>query len=644
MDQRLTKCFHKIYSGIYLHAVILWMVLLTGCATTVGVRQVDLDKRFENMGRSSLTSDSLSEETTMFLRQRDLTQAWKNSPMTTLEKLDQDFQKQPDRDTLFALTELCFFLAKKAPKLSDKAAGFYLTCAYYAYTYLFDDKAGHLLSPYHPHSRLACDFYNRSFAGFLIHFREGSLRYKENMLLPFLRGQVKVTNGRYEMKWRAKDFDYIYISYEFEPQGLENHIKTYGVGVPIIAVRIPDAVEKRKEQDHFLPEVQQTYAATILLRFITPEDEDQSSDRLYTAKLDLYDPMKTHEIRIGDRKVLLESDFTTPLAYMMAHSQMPGGISGLFKVESWEDQKGLHLLQPYEPNKIPVVFVHGLMSSPQTWLKMFNNLLADTLIRERYQFWFFMYPTGNPVLYSTSTLRESLKEARQVFDPEGDDSAFDDLVLVGHSMGGLLSKYMILDSGNEIWEEISDVPFKDIDFTPDQRRFAERMFFFEPLPFVSRVVFIATPHRGSEWASGRIGRWGASLVKLPFTLVNNTFGVLQAIAQDEQGRLMMKIERMPTGVDGLKPDSPLVRVSEQMPLPNDIPYHSIIGNDEAGDTPGGTDGIVPYESSHLDGAVSEKIVHSGHSAHRHPLAIQEVRRILHVHLKASEQLSETSGK
>ncbi len=291
-----------------------------------------------------------------------------------------------------------------------------------------------------------------------------------------------------------------------------------------------------------------------------------------------------------------------------------------------------------------MVFVHGLMSSPQTWLKMFNNLLADTLIRERYQFWFFMYPTGNPILYSANTLRESIKEARQVFDPEGDDSAFDDLILVGHSMGGLLSKYMILDSGNEIWEEISGVPFKDIDFTPDQRRFVERMFFFEPLPFVSRVVFIATPHRGSEWASGHIGRLGASLVKLPFTLVNNTFGMIQAIAQDEQSRLMTKIERMPTGVDGLKPDSLLVKVSEQMVLPNDIPYHSIIGNDEVGDTPGGTDGIVPYESSHLDGAVSEKIVDSGHSAHRHPLAIQEVRRILHMHLKASDQLSETSGK
>ena len=608
------------------------MVLLTGCATTVGVRQVDFDDRFENMGRNALTSDSLSEGTAMFLRQRDLTEAWEDEPLATLEKLDQDVQKQPDRDMLFALTELCFYQAKKAPKLSDKAARLYLTCAYYAYTYLFDDKTGHVLSPYHPHSRLACDFYNRSFAGILLHFRAGGLRYKENMRLPFLRGQVTVTNGRFEMKWRPRDFDRIYISYEFEPEGLDNHIKTYGVGVPIIAVRIPEAVEKRKGQDRFLPEIQQTYAATVLLRFITPEDKDKNSDRRYTAKLDLYDPMKTHEIRIRDRVVSLETDFTTPLAYMVGHSQMPGGISGLFKVESWENQKGLYMLQPYEPNKIPVVFVHGLMSSPQTWLRMFNNLLADIRIREKYQFWFFMYPTGNPILYSASILRESLKEAQQVFDPEGNSSAFNEMVLVGHSMGGLLSKYMILNSGDEIWEEISDVPFRDIDFTPDQRRLAERVFFFEPFPFVSRVVFISTPHRGSEWASGRIGRWGASLVKLPFTLVNNGYGMFRAIGQDEQSRLKIKLERMPTGVDGLKPDSPFVRVSERIPLPDDIPYHSIIGNDEAGDTPGGTDGIVPYTSSHLDGAVSEKIVRSDHSAHNHPLAIQEVRRILHEHL------------
>jgi len=614
--------------------IIVWMVLLTGCATKIGVRQVDLDDRFENMDRSALTSDSLSERTTLFLRQRDLTEAWEDEPMATLEKLDQDVQKQPDRDMLFTLTELCFYQAKNAPKLSDEAAELYLTCAYYAYTYLFDEKAGHVLSPYNPYSRLACDFYNRSFAGYLLYFRKGDVRFKENMRLPFLRGQVKVTSGRFEMKWRPKDFDRIYIAYEFEPEGLDNHIKTYGVGVPIIAVRIPEAVEKRKGQDRFLPEVQQTYAATALMRFITHEDEDQSSDRLYTAELDLYDPMKTHEIRIGDSPVPLETDFTTPLAYMVGHSKMPGGISGLFKVESWEKQKGLHLLQPYEPNKIPVVFVHGLMSSPQTWLKMFNNLLADTRIREKYQFWFFMYPTGNPILYSASILRESLKEARQVFDPDGNDPAFDEMVLVSHSMGGLLSKYMVLTSGDEIWEEISDVPFSDMDFTPDQHRLAERVFFFEQLPFVSRVVFISTPHRGSEWASGRIARWGISLVKLPFRLVNNGYGMLEAIGQGEQGRLKMKLERMPTGVDGLKPDSLFVRISEQLPLPDDIPYHSIIGNNEAGDVPGGTDGIVPYTSSHLDGAVSEKIVRSGHSAHNHPLAIQEVRRILHEHLDA----------
>jgi triacylglycerol esterase/lipase EstA (alpha/beta hydrolase family) len=264
---------------------------------------------------------------------------------------------------------------------------------------------------------------------------------------------------------------------------------------------------------------------------------------------------------------------------------------------------------------------------------MFNNLLADSLIREKYQFWFFMYPTGNPILYSSSILRGSLKEARQVFDPEGDDQAFDHLILVGHSMGGLLSKYMILNSRDEVWKEFSDVPFSDLSLTPDQRRLAESVFFFEPIPFVSRVVFIATPHRGSELASGRIGRWGASLVKLPSTLVNNSYAVLRTIGQDEQHRLKMKLESMPTGVDGLKPDSPFVRMSERIPLLDEIPYHSIIGNNEAADTPSGTDGIVPYESSHLDGAVSEIIVRSGHSAHNHPLAIQEVRRILHEHLE-----------
>jgi pimeloyl-ACP methyl ester carboxylesterase len=537
MHKKSTVNFWKNYLGTCLSAIVLLMILLTACAAKIGLRPVDLDDRFVNMRRSALTSDSLSERTSLLLRQLDLPRAWKSDPLATLKKLDQEFNKQPDRDTLFALMELCFFQAKKVRTKSDEASGLQLACAYYAYIYLFDENIGKILSPFHPYSRLACDFYNRSLAGFLVDFREGNGRYEENMLLPFLLGPLKFKTGRFDLKWRASDFDHIRITYEFEPRGLENHIKSYGVGVPIIGVRVLEAAETPEVRDRFLPSVQQIYPATVLLRFIRPENVDRNPVMPYTAELDLYDTIKTHEIRIGDRIALLETDFTIPLVYMAEHSKVPTGISGLFKVESWENQEGLYMLQPYEPNKIPVVFVHGLMDIPKTWLKMFNNLLADTRIRQKYQFWCFRYPSGNPILYSASILRESLKEVRRLCDPEGDDPAFYDLILVGYSMGGLLSKFMILNSGEVLWNEISDVPISDLELPPEQLMLTERLFFFERLPFVSRVIFIAVPHRGSEWASVPVARWGASLIKLPASLVTDSYGILTALGKDEKNRL-----------------------------------------------------------------------------------------------------------
>jgi pimeloyl-ACP methyl ester carboxylesterase len=613
-----------------LWGIFLSIALFSGCAGKVGVRPVELDKRFEDMNRSALNSDSLSEQTQMFLRQRDLVETWKKEPDKVLEQGEQLLKEKPEPDTLFSMMELCFLRAKNAAPLSMDAFKLYLSSAFYAYTYLFDDEIGLMPSAYHPNSRLACDFYNRSLAGCLIIYRDKGMRYGEDFRVPMLRGEVAVTLGRQETDWDPREIRQFHVAYEFEPQGLENHVKSYGIGVPIIAIRVPQPAEQLDETDRFLPKLRQTYAVTALLRFVGTKKE--GGKPLVRAEFDLYDPMDSHMVEIGDRDAPLETDFTTPLAYMIERSSVPSGMTGLLRAESWEDRKGLHMLQHYDPNKIPVVFVHGLMSSPETWLSMFNNLLADTRIRQNYQFWFFMYPTGNPISYSASTLRDSLEEARQIFDPGNDNPAFNRMVLVGHSMGGLLSKLMIIESGEDLWNETIGVPFEEIDLTEEQRAFVKRVFFFKPLPFVSRVIFIAVPHKGSYWADRRIGRLGAYMVRLPVTLIKKSFGIFTALAKNEDLNTRFKLENIPTGIDGLRPESPFVILTNEAALPA-IPYHSIIGNQDEADTPGGSDGVVPYESSHLNGALSEKIVRSGHSAHRHPLAILEVKRILRQHLE-----------
>jgi hypothetical protein len=70
----------------------------------------------------------------------------------------------------------------------------------------------------------------------------------------------------------------------------------------------------------------------------------------------------------------------------------------------------------------------------------------------------------------------------------------------------------------------------------------------------------------------------------------------------------------------------LIAVSE---LPIEVPFHSIIGQRRPGRKESGSDGVVPYWSSHLDGAASERIVRSDHGVIGNAEAIEEVIQILH---------------
>jgi hypothetical protein len=150
-------------------------------------------------------------------------------------------------------------------------------------------------------------------------------------------------------------------------------------------------------------------------------------------------------------------------------------------------------------------------------------------------------------------------------------------------------------------------------------------FLFRSRPEIGRVVFLATPHRGSELAGGWIGRLGSTLIRAPQSLLKASMEAVRFVASDETART---VRRVPTSIETLSPQSPFVKAINGIPRRREVPVHSIIGDRGKGDTPNSSDGVVPYWSSHLDAAVSEKIVPSDHSAHQHPAAIAEVLRIL----------------
>jgi len=614
---------------------IVLLMLITGCAPRIGVTKIGIRERYRQLTKSIFDTQYPSESTIIFLVQNDLLDDWKEDSLSTLKKIDSETIQNPNREYLFALAELCFYEAEEMDDLSKKAVPLYLSSMVYAYKFLFG-KDAEQLSPYHPNSRLACEIYNRSLAELLTYIEINNIKVKEGTKFPLLNGEIELDRKVSNLSWLLNDFEKIKVVYQYKVEGIDHQFRTYGVGVPIIATKTSSGVKEKINDDKFSPILNQTYAATLFLRIKSKEFTGVDSNILYKSDIEFYDPTITEKIIINGENVPLETDFTTPLAYMISrNNSSPGGFKAMLNVNVWKDSQGLNLLQPYQHDKIPVVFIHGLMSEPKTWLKILNSLKSDPVLRKKYQFWYFKYPTGNPVLFSAANLRQSLISARNIFDPQKKDKAFDKMVLVSHSMGGLLSHFTIQDSSNIFWKIVAEKPLEEYDLKPETSNLFAHMFFFESIPFVSKVIFIATPHRGSSMAQSWYARFGAFITRLTSELTDSSSDFAKIVrlkGENDAEKLTYKIKRMPTGLDSLLPDSPVLRTMNSISISSNVTYHSIIGNNKKADTPGGTDGIVTYESSHIDGAESEKIIFSDHGVHTKSPGIIEVRRILLEHI------------
>jgi pimeloyl-ACP methyl ester carboxylesterase len=341
------------------------------------------------------------------------------------------------------------------------------------------------------------------------------------------------------------------------------------------------------------------------------------------ARLRLINPRQRGAVEVGGKRFTLAADFSAPLLSYGRLNELWVGFINMIRGENMRTTPGLLLQEPYDPDRIPVIFVHGLLASKQIWRRTALDLLQDPDIRRHYQFWAFSYPTGNPISFSALRLREDLAFAQERFGlPRG-------VVLIGHSMGGLLSRMQVTNSGRTIWNEVFGPRAQELySEVPNDSR-AKRALIFQANPAVKRVIFIATPHRGSSLAAGGIGAIAIWLIRIPFDLlyeVPETF--FQALNPKSQRRIL------PTSIQGLSPKSPLLHALDRLPI--EAPHHSIIGDRGRGDTPSSSDGVVPYWSSHLASAQSEKIVPSGHEAMADPQAVEEIRRILRLNLGIRE--------
>jgi hypothetical protein len=272
---------------------------------------------------------------------------------------------------------------------------------------------------------------------------------------------------------------------------------------------------------------------------------------------------------------------------------------------------------------------------------MMNDLRALPEIRDRYQFWTYLYPTGQPFWISAAQMREDLAKTRQMIDPNRRWEALDQMVLVGHSMGGLVSRMQTLESGDDFWRILTDRSFDELNADTETRERLASTIFFEPNPSIRRVITIGTPHRGSYFANDYTRWLGRKLIKMPTALVQVKTRVIRENPDFFNNTELLTVT---TSIDSLSPDSPVLPVMLSSQRSSSVTYHNIVGVvskkkllariAEKGD------GVVPFSSAHLDDVDSEIVVDADHvTVHQHPRSILEVRRILLEH--SAEMYAET---
>jgi pimeloyl-ACP methyl ester carboxylesterase len=606
-------------------ALVLLATLALACATPVGVdpasqREVDLQ-----LSGNVLNSDQPSSLSREYLQRLALADMYDEKPREALEILRSGLGGPDERTRLFALAELWFGAAQKSGDRSE-----YLAAAVCAYAALFPREGA--LSPtlYDGTLRLALDLYNRGLVEGLrsADGKDGTEVDLTPRTLPLPFGTFELQPPDSEFRYGGYRVTHLMSLADEKVRGLRNRYRRAGIGAALVA-RVEPA--PGSEGDPWLPR----NAKVPITAFVRLSDPAPSIARgAVSGKLEVYDADDVPAVPISQRTVPLESEPSAALAYRLESSSVwDFEIAGFrrpdFRVLGSDKTKGLFFLNPYRPGRIPVVFVHGTASSPARWAEMANELLGDPHIASHFQLWFFIYNSGQPVLLSAANLRDALNQVLKTFDPEGTNPELHQMVVVGHSQGGLLTKSTVVTSGNAFWSNFSDAPFESVDVVADLKRQMRDALFFDALPFVTRVVFISTPHRGSYLAENWLGMLARRLVNTPATLSKLSLEIAQLQLRNPQ--LLRSRWRPQTSIDNMDWSNPALRTLYSLPIAPWVHVHSIIPiTSEPKET--ADDGVVKYQSAHIEPVESELVIYpSGHSTQATPQAIEEVRRILYEH-------------
>jgi hypothetical protein len=598
------------------YCALVLIFFAAGCATPIGVNYVDQRVAYQSLTANILSTERPSSFSARELMNANLYQRFEDEPEKALAEMHAALAPTGDEDRLFALTELSFAHAEASGEKS-----YYLAAAVYAYSFMNPGERGTPPKAIDPRFRWAADIYNQALTRAAM-VDEKPIPRGGIFKLPF--GELTVEFNENDLVWAGYRLVNFVPAADIEVRGLRNRYRVPGIGAPLAASLQPLSETASKEYQRIPPRLK--VPVTAFLRLDDPRGA-LASGKL-KGKLEFYTPDSARTVKIAGVDVPIEYETTTALALSLEGApiwdfEIGGFRSGDFTVGTGNFRRGLFMLHPHRAGRIPLVLVHGTASSPARWAELINELENDPRFWQNYEIWLFMYNTGNPIAYSALLLRDALTELVTDLDPAGTDPGLKNIVVAGHSQGGLLTKMTVIDSGMQLWP--FSVPPDQLGVSDEFRDLVTRGLILKPLPFVKTVIFIATPHRGSYQTLGILGDLASWLINMPgrFTKLS-----LDVLTLQKQGFILGPFSGIPTSITNMNPNNRFIKALSAIPIIDGVVAHSIIAVQGDGPPEEGDDGVVKYSSAHIDGVESEKIVRSSHSTQGNPETIQEVKRIL----------------
>lgn len=636
-------------------------LLVVACAggAPLQVHHAPPDYNRRSIRSNVASTGELSDYTLIVLRNHVLIDLHGGDPELAIRTLHESLAtREAPRDEYFALAELSFLhaeqlehrawkrardrekrrnggMVRKAPiytsdetPLIEKAKSYYRAAAIYAYTFLFVEDETSALAIIDPRFRIAADLYSRAVVESFTNMAGYQVFTGGRFDLPF--GELVVEFDEMDLRWENRLLIDFLPSDEFSISGLRNRYRRAGIGAPLAARTVP---LNYADPSGYLVARRAVVAVNAVLMLEDPAAQ-LAADEI-VARLTLSPAAEASDIEVNGRPLPLEVQPSVALAASLQESDVWRSRLAVFfgRDSRLNDDNRFFGWEPRRRGQIPVVFVHGTMSTPVVWADMVNDLQNDPVLRDRYQFLFFAYESGNPILYSSMLLRRSIDRAVEVLDPSGTDDCLRDMVLIGHSQGGLLVKTQAIETGSKLWSAVSDVPLEKSRYNAGARALLKEAMFLEPDANVGRVVFISTPHRGSYLASSdiarRLSRWA---IQFPADLAQISAG---ATGLSDDPEAVYKSIRIRTSIDNMSPNDPMIRALAKVPVVPSVPAHSIVSVKPDQEIETGDDGVVKYRSAHIDEAESEFVVRVSHSSQGYPKTIEEVQRILRLHAEES---------